>query len=138
MVQNNHIDYIIGVGRGGFIPSTILSHVLDHQPPIIPVQYSSVSGKGDDKSPLKLLPKLPVSYISGTGKVNKQTVLIVDDIVDSGHTMHELKTIYANDKTQVLTLALFYRKTSTTIHQPDFFWQQLDEDAPWVCFPWEN
>ena len=112
---------IIGLSRGGLIPAVILSHTLGI--PLTPVVYSSVFGKGE-RANANFLPD-----------VHDRTVLIVDDISDSGHTLHEVVDYYKYIGRLPLSAALYYKEGS--VHRPDFYYHTIPADAPWVIFPWE-
>ena len=116
-------DSIVGLVRGGTFPAMILSHLLDV--PMTAVQYSSKSGAGDNKNHSNELPNL-------YGK----TVLIVDDIADSGKTLTEVCKHYITNKCVVYTAVLYYKEQAQGI-EPDYYWQKIPTDAPWVIFPWE-
>lgn len=114
-------DYIIGLTRGGLIPATMLSHLLDV--PMIAIQYSSVDGAGDNKNHDNELPD-----------IKGKSLLIVDDIADSGKTLEEVCTHFA--PFNVLQSAVLYHKESS-VFTPSFCALLIPEDAPFVYFPWE-
>ena len=66
---------------------------------------------------------------------DKKSVLVVDDIADSGDTlkavMHELKNSHPNIKFKSATL--FYKKSSAI--EPDFWINEADD---WIDFFWER
>ena len=112
---------IIGLSRGGLFPSIILSHLLHLS--MTPVVYSSVHGKGE---------RTNANYLP---EVQDRTILIVDDISDSGHTLHEVVDYYKYIGRLPLSVALYYKEGS--VHRPDFYYHTIPADAPWVIFPWE-
>ena len=114
---------IIGLSRGGLIPSVILSHALNI--PMTPVAYSSIHGKGEYRKNENHLPL-----------TEERSLLVVDDISDSGHTLHEVVDYYKYLGFITLSVALYYKKGS--VHEPTFYWQEIPADAPWVMFPWET
>jgi len=59
-----------------------------------------------------------------------QKVLLVDDIADTGKTLHEIKDEEGID---FITATLYYKPRS--IIKPDFF---VEETTEWCCFPWER
>lgn len=121
---------ILALSRGGLIPGVILSHIFGA--PLIPVQYSSKRGKGDDKNHKNDLPILDKDITS---------ILIVDDICDSGYTLKEVATHYtmsnvaSHPKLFVNTAVLYYKKSA--IYEPDLYWKKIASDSPWIIFPWE-
>lgn len=118
-------DAIIGVSRGGLIPATIISQMLDT--PLIPVSYSSKKGKGDDKNHTNILPALP-----------DKTILIVDDICDSGNTLAELVNYYIVEDAIVSTAVIHYKRLSNPVIVPKFIWLTVEENDGWVNYPWEK
>jgi hypoxanthine phosphoribosyltransferase len=134
-VNNLPIDYIIGLTRGGLFPALILSLLYDI--PMIAVNYSSTGGRGDNRNHQNALPSVSAGVVSGTGKLpDLPRLLVVDDICDSGHTMKEVSDFYLNQGHQVLTATLHYK--SGAVLTPDFYWQKIEEDSPWIIYPWEN
>ncbi|KKL53017.1 hypothetical protein LCGC14_2279620, partial [marine sediment metagenome] len=68
--------------------------------------------------------------------IGPSALLIVDDICDTGNSMKEVVDEYKARGHEVLTFALYYKETS--VFTPDFIWQTIHEDAPWVHYPWEQ
>ena len=128
--ENVHIDRILGVSRGGLFPATTISELLDIQ--MIPVAYSSKWGKGDNKNHQNSLPEI---FWDG---MNLPRLLIVEDIADSGETLHEISSHYKKLGYPVYTSVLYFRKMTTSPIVPDFVWQELKEDDPWIVFPHER
>ena len=60
------------------------------------------------------------------GMVLNNKVLIVDDICDSGLTLH---------KYNVITTATIHTKESASV-QPTFYYEVVDKD--WIVYPWER
>ncbi len=118
-------DFIIGLARGGFVPSRNLADFLGVKDLIsLKVGHwgvASNTGKAELKYPIK---------IDLTGK----KVLIVDDITDTGDSM-----ILAKDYVQTLGPAEI--KTATLMHithskfVPDFYAEEVKEWT-WFIFPW--
>jgi len=105
-LANIHIDSIIGIPRGGLIPAVMLSHHLN--------------------KPLYLSPH----------KKQYGTLLLVDDIIDSGHTIKQhLSHILANYPaiTKVITASI--NITSKTTFLPDFYHEKFTDT--WLVFPYE-
>lgn len=131
-------DFIVGLTRGGLIPSVILSHMLDI--PVIPANYSSTKGDGDDKNHTNKLPKIFGEKLSGVGRLPlPPNLLVVDDICDSGHTLYEVHEHYAKEGHTIRTAALYYKYfvDYRQIIKPDFYWQEIRDGDSWIEFPWE-
>lgn len=131
--KNDPPDYIIGLTRGGLIPATILSHMLDI--PLIPISYSSEKGKGEFKQYSNKLPIISKPLTSGIGHSTPPTLLIVDDICDTGNTMREVCDGY-KARNHVVYSAAIHHKDQAAI-TPDYTWKKIPVDAPWVIYPWE-
>lgn len=131
-------DYIVGVSRGGLIPAVIISNIIDVS--VIPVSYSSRSGKGNNKNHENILPTIYGNIESGTGSLSPApSILLIDEIADSGNTLNELYNHYTNQGHIVRTGVLYFKQHPPKKHifTPDFWWQKIDEDSGWVEFPWE-
>ena len=66
---------------------------------------------------------------------NKQRVLVVDDIADSGETLKALQPLLANlyPEIEFKYATLFYKTTS--LIEPDFWVREADD---WIDFFWER
>jgi len=129
-------EFIVGLSRGGLIPATILSHKTDI--PLFPVKYSSKSGNGDNKNHDNDLPMLPIEYVSGGHDgIQYPTLLVVDDISDSGKTLREVVDFYEFNGHKVYTAALYYKELAESPIVPDIIWHTIPEVFDWIIFPWE-
>lgn len=118
-------DYIIGLSRGGIIPSSLFSRVL--KVPLKIVEYSSHKGNGETQN-VDALDSLPI--------IRNKRLFIVDDICDTAHTLHDISQFYEKLGNDVTTYAVFYKERPNSIHVPLHSFT-IDEDAGWVIFPWE-
>ena len=98
--SGKHVDFIYGVPRGGLFPAVLLSYSLD-----IPMLSNFMDGK------------------SGT-------VLVVDDLVDTGKTVIDLIALRKHMDVFVATL---YKHTKCRVF-PDIY---LAENSGWIHFPYE-
>lgn len=119
-------DVIIGLARGGFVPSRNLSDLLGVKDLIsLKIGHWGEVATKDGKAELKY----PIKF-DLTGK----KVLIVDDITDTGESM-----IVARDYIQSLGPSEI--KTAVLMHinhskfTPDFYAEDV-EDWTWFIFPW--
>lgn len=122
MKTKAYIDCVVGVARGGLIPAVLFSHIWNV--PMIPVRFSAKNGAGDNKDHPNELPPIPYS-----------SILIIDDIADSGETLDQIQKHYMEAYHGSWTAALYHRESA--VLTPDFIWQKIPSDAPWICFPWE-
>jgi len=119
-------DMVIGLIRGGLLPAVIVSHVLNDTK-MEAIDYSSGDGNGDNRNcHTNKIPKFDI----------EKRILIVDDICDTGRSMREVTKEYRDRGHEVLTFALYYKESS--VFKPDFVWQTIPEDSPWIIFPFEN
>ncbi len=120
-----YIDYIAAVSRGGLVPGIIMSHHLGI--PLIPVQWSTRDHTARNHDSV-----IAEDLASGS------TILLVDDINDSGQTFIELIADWEyNDQCRgkLITATLFQRYST---QHPSNFYDKLIETDNWIQFPWEK
>ena len=122
-LQNQKIDTIVGIARGGLT----LSHFLAIKLNIKNVQ--SINAVSYDNQIHK---ELTITNIPNIAE--NQTILLVDDISDSGKTFTQVvkKLKLKNININIVTLSIFYKKTSS--FKPDIY---LHQNTNWVEFFWE-
>jgi len=113
-------DLIVGVKRGGLVPAVHLSNLLD-----VPMQTLSWSSKGiRDSSNQHLI----------TSK--DKNVLLVDDIIDEGHTIAEIHQTYWKMDTAVLIYNCINRFNLVPTYAA---WTINREELPqWIDYWWEK
>lgn len=127
-LENNY-DCIIGLKRGGLVPAVYLSHKFNI--PMYVADITNIKSNGDNVEwHDDILPEIE------PGK----RILLVDDILDSGHTMYDCIWHYStNCKVDV---AVLVAKTSglALCEQlaPVVSTVTIQDDAPFVYFPWET
>ena len=128
MYNNNwRPDYIVGLTRGGNIPATIISNMLD-----VPCEAMKVSFRNDDRVDKDF-------WLSEL--VQEKNILIVDDINDTGATFEWIKNdwmlenILHKVKFATLTenIASNFGDVSYHVHEVN----KSEEDV-WLVYPWEN
>jgi len=108
---------IVAIAKGGLIPAYYLAKFLF----IDRVETINIqSYKDRERGELVLTG-------SKKGSLEKDW-LIVDDLVDSGHTAQLTKKLYPNSQ-----LAVIYKKPNSII-LPEYFSKEMDK---WIVFPWE-
>lgn len=117
------IDAIVAPVRGGLMFGVIASHKLNV--PLITVNYSSKSGAGDDKNHDNIIPDLS----------RFKTVLLVDDIIDSGNTMVELGVAFEQQGVKAITAAFHYKEGA--VYHPDLYFWRIPEDSEFINYPYE-
>ncbi len=120
-----HADAIVGIARGGLMLSQALGYALDIR------NIQSVRVESYDGMHQRVHYNLHVDCDLSHAK----KVLIVDDIVDSGHTLRAVLNILEKRYPENVfkSAALFYK--STACLQSDFY---LHEATEWIDFFWES
>jgi len=116
-------NVVIGLVRGGLIPGVYLSHELDV--PMISFDPHLLHSNGDPREPINL--PISPSII--------KTVLIVDDISDTGKTLTKCTKFFDNRGFKVFTMSVFINETTTTFI-PNY--AVKDSEKKWVVFPYEK
>lgn len=124
--QNIQVDRVIGLTRGGLLPAVILSHLLDV--PMTAVSYSSTVGNGDNKNHQNELPAIV-----------EDSLLFVDDIIDSGYTMKEIVDHYKLAGKDCHSYALYFKTAASKVFVPTFASVTIPEHQhDWIVFPFET
>lgn len=110
---------ILAITRGGLVPATILAHHLN----LRRVETICASSYGESHQQGGLSLGAPPTFAA------TDRVLIVDDLIDTGHTMTAVAALYPGAKTAVL---LNKHPTQTA----DFTGERARPDT-WLVFPWE-
>ena len=117
-------DLIVAIARGGLSIAHILSDLLK-----LPVASFTVSSYHD----LKRTDDLRISFKVG-GRLNGKSVLLVDDVSDSGKTFIRaiayLKRVGARE---VIPISLFVKPETEFV--PEHFAERTDA---WIIFPWDQ
>ena len=110
---------IVGISRGGSIPATIIAHRLG-----INRLYLVAYKQNKDK----LKEVYPIHQ-----DLRSKTVLLIDDIADSGNTLQIVKKSLEDRNCEVRTLSIHKREDASYI--PDYFLYKIDS---LIEYPWEN
>ncbi len=98
-VLSLNVEFITGIPRGGMIPAVLLSHACD------------------------------IPFTVNTTFLQNESVLVVDDIVDSGHSMKRFVEVGYK------TCSLHYKESS--VAKP-LIYAELTDDETWLVYPWEK
>ena len=121
-------DFVIGIGRGGLVPSVYISHQLAL--PMLSVDHSSQVPDFADE----LLRKVAEHSAAGT------KLLFVDDINDSGGTIDYVRMLLAangcNPDNLRFAVLINNSRSKATV---DYWAEMIDraDDKRWFVFPWE-
>jgi len=118
-------DIIVGIARGGLVPSRILADLLETRDfAIITIEYYVGIGKTQREPILK--------QCLHTQLTDKR-VLLVDDVSDGGRSLRLAKKHLEQQHAKEIKVATIYCKPGT-ITTPDYFEK---ETSHWIVFPWE-
>ena len=118
-------DIIIGIARGGIVPSRILSDLLEiRELATIQIEYYNGINQTKENPILK--------QCLNTQLIDKKT-LLVDDISDSGSSLKLAKKHLQGQEAKETRIATLYTKPGTTT-KPDYY-EILT--SKWVVFPWD-
>lgn len=127
--QTQSFDVLLSVTRGGLVPAGMIAYHLGIRNILVAaVQfYKGVGQRGDTPSFLQF-PADPF--------ISRKTVLIVDDIWDSGKTIAAVKSrVIAAGGTPVTAVLHYKPKASVFPDQtPEYYAQETDA---WIVYPWE-
>lgn len=115
-------DFIVGVGRGGLIPATMLAYKLKKK--VISFGISTYDN-------MIQTDKYVIYQPIPTLKTNK--ILVVDDICDTGNTFNIIRETYGKE-TNLHFASLFVKDSKS--HLVDYYGLSVS-DGLWLDFPWE-
>jgi len=118
-LQIDHQGYecIVGINRGGSIPAIMLSHRLG-----IPCEILSWQTRDGINRDIAKLNELTS---------NNAQILVVDDLVDTGLTVNQIKELAPK-----VDIAVLLAKTD--IPAIDYVGECCYNDDRWIVFPWEQ
>jgi len=122
-------DAITAIGRGGLIPSTIISYILD-----VPVANFTI--KSYDNFTAKELKFGQIPGLKFNSDFREKRVIIIDDLSDKGKTLLAAKDYFESCEFINFKFATLYIKKSTQLI-PNFYIKEFDDNI-WLDFPWES
>ena len=118
------IDLMIGISRGGLFPTRLLSDILGvNQIEIIHAQSYQTFQK---------IQKIKIKPISI--EIKNKNILLVDDVSDTGETLHNVKKYLEKLGASNVLIAVLYEKTWNKIELPF----PCKKTSAWIIFPWER
>ena len=128
--KEDRITHVIGLARGGLIPATIISYELD-----VPLLSYAISSYDDTTKADKFKVQQVVHFddLKSLSETDPH-VLVVDDICDTGDTMHYIRNTatLAGIKSKYATL--FTKKKHRKFL--DHYGVVISKNT-WIEFPWE-
>ncbi|ABL87974.1 phosphoribosyltransferase [Pyrobaculum islandicum DSM 4184] len=122
-------EVIIAVSRGGLVPARIISDVLGIDDIIsIGVKYWGLAQRRAER---------PIVYHNvEPGVVRGKSVLVVDEVADTGHTLMTVKNILDLVGASETKTAVLHLKT-TSSYVPDYYVEKIEEWV-WISYPWSR
>jgi hypoxanthine phosphoribosyltransferase len=119
-------DHIIGITRGGWVPSVMLSDLLGVKDLLsVRIEHWGTTAEKDAKAVLK--------YPLQTDLAGKK-ILLVDDLTDTGDSIAlALAEIKKHKAAEVRTTTLIHKKQSRI--EPEYYAKKTDK-WEWIIFPW--
>lgn len=122
-LKGMRIDKIVAISRGGLVVARILSDLLNN-----PISHITIEAYQS----LKQKKYVTITEVPSTN-FNNQSILIVDEIADSGRTFRRALSYFKNFRVKkIMTLALYVKLRANPF--PDFWSKKIDA---WVIFPYE-
>ena len=121
-----HIDYVVGIERGGIHISKPVSKILG-------VPHKSIRISFYKEGTMRANTDPEVDFHGHKFNV-KDNVLVVDDLIDNGHTV---KYFQENIACQSKIAVLYWNKKSHYNVKPDYYVEEKLENT-WLRFYWEK
>jgi len=125
-ISNFAPDTIVGISRGGWVPARVLSDLLSIHD-IASVKAEFYLGVNETASE-------PVITQPVSANVADKSVLVVDDVADTGKSLRLVKAHLLQRGAKELKIATLYYKPWSVI-LPDFYEKRTRD---WIIFPWER
>ena len=117
---------IVGITRGGWIPSVLLSDELGVKDLLaLKIEHWGITAKKSKKA--RLIVPLNLN-------LKGRKILVVDDLTDTGESLElALKHLKENEAEEIKVATLIHKQQSTFI--PEFYVKKVEE-WKWIIFPW--
>lgn len=119
-------DIIVGISRGGWPPARIMSDLLEN-PELANVKAEFYLGVAKTKGEPVITQHVSVS-------VRDKKVLIVDDVADTGKSLHLVRLHLEEQGATDVKIATIYFKPWSIV-TPDWYERKTSH---WIIFPWER
>ncbi len=127
-LSGRSFDALLAVTRGGLVPAGLIAYHLGIRNILVAaVQFYTGVGRRADEPTFLQFPADP--FLAG------KSVLIVDDIWDSGKTITAVKGRVQAARGTPITAVLHYKPTASLFTEtPDHYVEATDA---WIVYPWE-
>jgi hypoxanthine phosphoribosyltransferase len=131
------IDMIIAISTGGWIPARCLKTFLPHNPlekfplrmyPLGIVNYDNENNLLSEPQIYYDLPKM------ATENIPQKNVLVIDEVVDSGHSLELAYSYIGSYNPKSLYFAVIHKK-ERSVFNPDFVGEECGNE--WIVYPWD-
>lgn len=130
-------NYILSVGRGGYVPSSIISNALNGQQ-IINVGITTRTKVDPKHKGSSLIPyQVPDMSLFEPG----DRILVVDDITDTGRTLKFIDSIFRNYNLHLKFSSVYCNSQQQKQLDEKFkllYADTVDNDNVWIVMPWEK
>ncbi len=126
LLAGQKFDWYVAISRGGLVPACLLAQETGQWKIDT---FCARSYDGDQQKSLEVAPKNSVHLIG-------KDILIVDDLTDSGRTLHVAATAINAVAVKSIKTATIFKKTCSAF-EPDFYVEETPKDE-WIVFPWEE
>lgn len=122
-------DVIVAISRGGLVPARIISDVLDVDDVVaISVKYWGLAQRRAER---------PILYHGvEPGVIRDRKILVVDEVVDTGHTLTLAKNLLDLIGAAAVKTAVLHLKP-TSRFTPDYYTEKIEEWV-WISYPWSR
>jgi hypothetical protein len=119
-------DLVIAIGRGGYVPARIIcDRLLISDLTSIKIEHWGTAGRKFDQARVRF----PLSV-----DVQGKTVLIIDDVTDTGETLVAATGYIARHRPGEVRTGVLQHKTCS-VFQPDYYASRIAE-WKWIIYPW--
>ncbi|MFH1752336.1 MAG: phosphoribosyltransferase family protein [archaeon] len=129
--ENFKPDVIVAIGRGGYIPGVIISHLLENKK-LFTLKVEFTEKENTSNQTLK---QKPVIIQAIKEKLEGKKILLIDDVNESGQSIQTVTNYLLKEKqVKEIKTGIIHEKPWTK-KKADFVGKTVDA---WVVHPWEK